>query len=294
VRLQERRQYLRNLLADAQEPVPRPSRKSASGPPLKLVAGYTVLVVDTNILLSSLSLFASLVEAHRWTIVVPVPVIMELDGLSSRPAPLGETAAAAVEYIAGALRPHGVSLKVQTSKGNYLRTLAVRAEHVDFAADGGAGWERSMDDLILRAAVWQDEHWADRSGLLGAEGADASGAAKVVLLTIDRNRECSVARACQGPDANRMCSSAQGAGEATAGCERARPRDGARGRDVSGGGRAGRAVQGAPSKSPCARTRARRAEASGPHVLGQPSRECAGRVSCTRSEALGRGVRQRR
>ena len=23
-----------------------------------------------------------------------------------------------------------------------------------------------MDDLILRAALWQDEHWVDRSGML--------------------------------------------------------------------------------------------------------------------------------
>jgi len=26
-----------------------------------------------------------------------------------------------------------------------------------------------MDDLILKAAIWQDEHWVDLSGLLKVE-----------------------------------------------------------------------------------------------------------------------------
>jgi protein SMG6 len=49
---------------------------------LTFIPGFTVLVVDTNILLSSLSSIASLVESEQWTVVVPLPVIMELDGLS--------------------------------------------------------------------------------------------------------------------------------------------------------------------------------------------------------------------
>ena len=44
-----------------------------------------------------------------------------------------------------------------------------------------------MDDLILRAAVWQDEHWVDRSTLLNSGDRDTSGAAKVVLISLDRN-----------------------------------------------------------------------------------------------------------
>jgi protein SMG6 len=152
-----------------------------------MVAGYTVLVVDTNILLSSLPRFTELVEARRWTIVVPLAVITELDGLSVNKNDLGESAAAAVEFITRQIRTHSISLKVQTSKGNYLSNLAVRSEELNFEVDG-TSWERSMDDLILRAAIWQDEHWVDRSSMLG----DASlikGAAKVVLLSFDRNRE---------------------------------------------------------------------------------------------------------
>ena len=38
--------------------------------------------MDTNTLLSSLSLFNALGESVKWTVVVPLPVIMELDGLA--------------------------------------------------------------------------------------------------------------------------------------------------------------------------------------------------------------------
>lgn len=47
-----------------------------------------------------------------------------------------------------------------------------------------------MDDLILKAAIWQDDHWVDRSALLKGGGVtrDTSNAVKVVLLSLDRNR----------------------------------------------------------------------------------------------------------
>ena len=46
-----------------------------------------------------------------------------------------------------------------------------------------------MDDLILKEAIWQDEHWVDRSSLLKVEQSSerTKGAAKVVLLSRDRN-----------------------------------------------------------------------------------------------------------
>ncbi|HEV7737459.1 MAG TPA: hypothetical protein VGO47_08840, partial [Chlamydiales bacterium] len=40
--------------------------------PLHVVAGYTVLVVDANILLSSLDMFSVLVDSLKWTIIVPL------------------------------------------------------------------------------------------------------------------------------------------------------------------------------------------------------------------------------
>ncbi|KAL1742791.1 hypothetical protein HDZ31DRAFT_42469 [Schizophyllum fasciatum] len=178
---------LKSLLAARRHPRsvpsrPRPRRGQTARQPLRLIPGYSVLVVDTNILLSSLDAFQTLVESHRWTVVVPLPVIMELDGMAGGGAELAGPAAAAVEYIAAGVRAHGVSLKVQTTRGNYLATLSIRTEEVDFA-----GAERNMDDLILKAALWHQAHWVDRSAFLQGCPVEAAGAEKVALLTLDRN-----------------------------------------------------------------------------------------------------------
>ena len=71
---------------------------------LRVVPGFTILVVDTNILLSSLPIFASLIESLQWTIVLTLPVIMELDGLATNQTALGEAASAASSYIVSHLR----------------------------------------------------------------------------------------------------------------------------------------------------------------------------------------------
>lgn len=109
---------------------------------------------------------------------------MELDGLSSNPSQLGEAAQSAMAYMSSHIRSHATSLKVQTSKGNYLTTLSVRTEEVDFTS-GNA--ERNMDDLILKAAIWHDEHWVDRSAMLKTDITDVQSPVKVVLLSLDRN-----------------------------------------------------------------------------------------------------------
>jgi protein SMG6 len=167
----------------------RPRQRASARPALKIVPGYTVIVVDTNILLSFLPSFASLVESLRWTVVVPLPVIMDLDDLAKKPsAQLAEVASSALAHVASYIRTHSSSLKVQTSKGNYLTTLNVRCEQVDFSS-GDMNRERNMDDLILRAAIWHDDHWVNRSALLkDNETEDVAGAVKVVMLTLDRNR----------------------------------------------------------------------------------------------------------
>lgn len=195
--LKARRRHLRSLLNSSQHPSPSPPpkprptprrpRKVQSAPRLTIVPGYTNLVLDTNILLSSLSVIASIVESLRWTVVIPVPVVMELDGLSANTSQLGAAAREALSYVTSHVRSHGTSLKVQTSKGNYLTSLSVRTEQVDFTDK--ESWEQNMDDLILKAAVWQDEHWVDRSMLLkgSANPTSATGAVKVVLLSFDRN-----------------------------------------------------------------------------------------------------------
>lgn len=196
--LKSRRRYLRSLQFPSQPP-PVTQRRvlgkrphSANGKPtrplLQVVAGYTVIVVDTNILLSSLSLISDLIRSHRWTVVVPLAVITELDGISLNgpSSELGAAASEALKYLVHDIQTHSNSLKVQTSRGNYLHNLSIRSE----LSTLGAG-ERNMDDLILRSALWQADHFMDRSNfLLGRPASVSDKTSKVVLLTFDRNREC--------------------------------------------------------------------------------------------------------
>jgi protein SMG6 len=125
--------------------------------------------------------------------MVPLPVITELDGLSKQPAPLGTQAQDALDFIASRIRSHGRSLKVQTSRGNYLADLAIRSEAVSFAFSSALNPEqvRDMDDLILRACAFQAAHFVDRTAVLGVSRDVPAGvkeqSAKVVLLTNDRN-----------------------------------------------------------------------------------------------------------
>jgi hypothetical protein len=73
------------------------------------------------------------------------------------------------------------SLKTQTSKGNYFSSLGIYSEQVDFQ---DTTWERNMDDLILCATIWQDDHWLDRSAMLKDDVVIryTTRAIKVVLL----------------------------------------------------------------------------------------------------------------
>lgn len=126
-------------------------------------------------------------------------VVTELDGISKNISPLGDAAHGALTYLIAAVPSHS-SLKVQTSKGNYLRNLSVRSEHIDFKSNANS--DRTMDDLILRSTMWQAEHFVDRitGGASSFDDDDrsiapsvmpVSGTAKVVLLTFDRNRKSS-------------------------------------------------------------------------------------------------------
>ncbi|GAA6004372.1 uncharacterized protein JCM10292_001450 [Rhodotorula paludigena] len=172
--------------------------KAASLP--KVFPGYTVLVFDTNILLTSIKLFSELVAAECWTVVVPLAVITELDGLKRQSTPLGFAAAEVIDYLELAIRGYSRFLKIQTSRGNYLKDLAIRNESIDFSesaslsADGFSSHDvaRSMDDVILRAVTWQRDHFTNRVALVNPRAQVEkrkvpSDAAQVVLVTFDRN-----------------------------------------------------------------------------------------------------------
>lgn len=185
--LHERRRHLRSLIkspsADnkSSQFQTQAKRHQVQGRRLHVVPGFTMLVFDTNVLLSSLSLFSKLVESGIWSIIIPLPVVTELDGLSREPAPLGPSAKAAVAYLESRIRTHSLCLKIQTTKGNYLSDLLIRTESHDKTPD-----ERTMDDRILNIAAFQVDHFVDRSTILGSSGGPKD-ATKVVLVTFDRN-----------------------------------------------------------------------------------------------------------
>lgn len=168
----------------------------------KVFPGFTVLVFDTNILLTSIDLFSELVAAECWTIIVPLAVVTELDGLRRNPTALGVAAAEVIDYLELAVRGYSRFLKIQTSRGNYLKDLAIRNESIDFGGGGASALDsspsashdiaRSMDDVILRAVTWQRDHFTSRAALVNPRAVldkrrVPPDTAQVVLVTFDRN-----------------------------------------------------------------------------------------------------------
>ncbi|KAG8937431.1 hypothetical protein FRC00_005668 [Tulasnella sp. 408] len=141
------RLYLQSPAVAHRSRAPRSACKAKPTRPLLQVApGYTILVCDTNILLGSLPMVSNLVASQRWTVVVPLAVVTELDGLQNQPTDLGHAATEAFNYLITAVQTQSTSLKVEAT------TL-------------GEG-ERNMDDLIVRSALWQLDRFVDRTGLL--------------------------------------------------------------------------------------------------------------------------------
>lgn len=127
-------------------------------------------------------------------------MITELDGLKKNATALGAAALEAIAYFEVTIRTHSRHLKVQTSRGNYLKDLTIRTENIDFSGQAsgdlsGAGFShdfaRSMDDVILRAVAWQREHYFIPIQISSANSRERQpvpvNAAKVVLVTGDRN-----------------------------------------------------------------------------------------------------------
>ncbi|EIW74147.1 hypothetical protein CONPUDRAFT_86014, partial [Coniophora puteana RWD-64-598 SS2] len=111
--LKARRQYLRSMLASSgrtgsgiRHNCVRRNHTIKPQYSLKIIPGYTILVLDTNILLLSLSIISSIVQSLTWTIVLPVPVIMELDGLKSNDSQLGRAAKATLAFVTSHIYLH--------------------------------------------------------------------------------------------------------------------------------------------------------------------------------------------
>ncbi|KAL8283301.1 hypothetical protein RQP46_005711 [Phenoliferia psychrophenolica] len=190
--VREARQATRPQSKSGAVGAPRQKKANRNRPTVSTFPGFTVLVFDTNILLTSLRLFCDVVETETWTVVVPLAVITELDGLKKNASALGSAAAAAITYLEASIRQRSRHLKVQTSRGNYLKDLSIRSEAIDFAGSDAFAHDfaRSMDDVILRAVAWQQDHFVSRLALVNPQ-ADRrrvpDEASHVVLVTFDRN-----------------------------------------------------------------------------------------------------------
>ena len=128
-------------------------------------------------------------------------VVTELDGLKRNETPLGLAASEVIDYLEQAVRTHSRYLKIQTSRGNYLKDLAIRNESIDFAPSSldpssdplfSHDHARNMDDVILRAVSWQKDHFTSRLGLVNPRAIAErkkipNETAQVVLVTFDRN-----------------------------------------------------------------------------------------------------------
>lgn len=165
----------------------KPVAKAAQVPQLNALPGHTVLVLDTNILIGMLSIVKGLIDSERWMIIIPLVVITELDGLQKASGlgegklHLAEDATEAIAYLERMVKIKSRWLKIQTSRGNYLRDLSIRSEQIDFLTDGfSTDNARNLDDLVLRATMYQIEHASFSPSVLGH-------AEKVVLVTLDRN-----------------------------------------------------------------------------------------------------------
>ncbi|KAI8891436.1 hypothetical protein K501DRAFT_319415 [Backusella circina FSU 941] len=138
-----------------------------------ILPGKTVLVLDTNCFIGHIDLVTKLVNSAKWSIVVPLVVITELDGLRSSTQTLGSAAQEAIELIESVLakkQRQNHSLRVQTSHNNFMTDISIRSEQFIFGET-----DKNLDDLVLSACLW----WISQS--------HDKNTVPVCLVTGDRN-----------------------------------------------------------------------------------------------------------
>lgn len=173
---------------------------------LPILKGYTILMLDTNVMLTPISILEKLVESQRWCTVVPLVTVTELEGLTKRSGIIGQRAQRAIDYLSNNLKAKTSYLKVLTSRGNYLSDLHCRTEEIDFSkipATGGVEKEdenhhrtaRSIDEVIIHCLEWQTNHFLDRSAILlkdpeemrSVQSQVSKETYKAALITLDKN-----------------------------------------------------------------------------------------------------------
>ncbi|KAI9275488.1 hypothetical protein BDA99DRAFT_568163 [Phascolomyces articulosus] len=138
----------------------------------RVIPGKTTIILDTNCFIGHFDHVKRLIKSGKWSIVLPLVVITELDGLRGNTPPLGSIAGEALKFIEATLATKqraGTSLRIQTSHNNFMHDIAIRSEQFMFGET-----DKNLDDLVLSACLW----WAK-------ENDDSN--ARVCLVTGDRN-----------------------------------------------------------------------------------------------------------
>jgi rRNA-processing protein FCF1 len=126
--LKSRKQVLKSSIVEKQDRMTLKKEKS-------------VLVFDTNLILGSFEKIQSIIESKAWRIVIPLAVLMEIEGLQGKEAyHLSSTATHVVGYIESSFQNN--LFTVRTTTGKLVRDLRFRTE--EWGKD-----IRSADDAIL-------------------------------------------------------------------------------------------------------------------------------------------------
>ncbi|KAL5017254.1 hypothetical protein ScPMuIL_006843 [Solemya velum] len=147
------------------------------------------LIPDTNCFIEYFQNMKNLLESEKYTIVIPLTVINELDGLAKggkegnydsteHAVKVKVRAKETIEYLEEKFEKKHPHLRAQTSKGSLLETIAFRSEETD-----GSG---NNDDLILSCCL---HYCKDKAKDYMQKDKDAPVRLyrDVVLLTDDRN-----------------------------------------------------------------------------------------------------------
>ncbi|KAL9536977.1 hypothetical protein MBANPS3_012196 [Mucor bainieri] len=148
-----------------------------------IIPGKTILVLDTNCFIGHLDLVKKLFKCQKWSIIVPLVVVTELDGLRTNTHRLGVMAQQGIELLQTTLaaKPkQSTSLRIQTSHNNFMNDISIRSEQFVFGES-----DKNLDDLILSTCLWwvaQQQQQPHATTTTSTEKA-----VPVCLVTGDRN-----------------------------------------------------------------------------------------------------------
>ncbi|RCH87414.1 hypothetical protein CU098_006626, partial [Rhizopus stolonifer] len=117
-----------------------------------IIPGKTILVLDTNCFIGHIDHVKKLLQSQKWSVIVPLVVVTELDGLKTNPHRLGFVAQQGIQLLETTLssKPkQSTLLRIQTSHNNFMNDISIRSEQFVFGET-----DKNLDDLILSACLW--------------------------------------------------------------------------------------------------------------------------------------------